>query len=543
MTFTVEGGTWTGETATTITRVYVLGTKNPNNTWAQDLNKTLGNTIPTGQPTDNTYEPKGENEGWSPAKPMSDTLVTAQAEYTLTYVKPDHDKQSITIGIEGNTINFYYTKRTDLSYTVNYLRADTDEVLAEAKEVENQTFKAVVTENAIPVEGYASDAESKNCEIKVDGNVITFVYTPIDYAITYNLGGGTVSGNPASYTIETETFTLVNPTRSGYTFAGWTGTGLTGASGAVTIAKGSLGERTYTATWTVNEFVFPFTPTPTPTPTPSPAPAPTPAPGGTTITDDETPLGGAVGLNETEHFAYVNGYEDGTVRPTARITRAEVATIFFRLMTEEYRIANWSTGNSFTDADPAAWYNIAISTAAKAGILKGYADGSVKPGNNITHAEFAAIAARFLGDDVTDDGVGDFTDTANHWAAKEIRLAAKAGWITGGGNKFNPDAYITRAEVMIIINRMLDCVPNAEQMLPGMKTWSDNPAGTWYYADVQEATVDHHHERGEDSASEIWTELTEKKDWDALQEEWAANNGASAPKADPAPAASDGESK
>lgn len=97
---------------------------------------------------------------------MSDTLVTAQAEYTLTYVKPDHDKQSITIGIEGNTINFYYTKRTDLSYTVNYLRADTDEVLAEAKEVENQTFKAVVTENAIPVEGYASDAESKNCEIK-----------------------------------------------------------------------------------------------------------------------------------------------------------------------------------------------------------------------------------------------------------------------------------------------------------------------------------------------------------------------------------------
>ncbi len=96
---------------------------------------------------------------------------------------------------------------------------------------------------------------------------------------------------------------------------------------------------------------------------------------------------------------------------------------------------------------------------------------------------------------------------------------------------------------MIIINRMLDCVPNAEQMLPGMKTWSDNPAGTWYYADVQEATVDHHHERGEDSASEIWTELTEKKDWDALQEEWAANNGASAPKADPAPAASDGESK
>ena len=146
-------------------------------------------------------------------------------------------------------------------------------------------------------------------------------------------------------------------------------------------------------------------------------------------------------------------------------------------MTDDYRQANWSTVNSFSDVKEGDWYNNAISTCARAGALKGRGDGSVfDPNANITRAEFAVIAARFLDSSYVDDGKGDFADTADHWAAKEIRLAAKAGWVNGNGNTFNPDAYITRAEVMAIVNRMLDRTPDKDHMLPDMKSWRPSPA-------------------------------------------------------------------
>ncbi|MCI8414701.1 MAG: hypothetical protein HFF00_03630 [Ruminiclostridium sp.] len=257
---------------------------------------------------------------------------------------------------------------------------------------------------------------------------------------------------------------------------------------------------------------------------------PTPPP--TVIDDPDVPLAGAPGLNNTDHFAYIAGYSDGTVRPTKDITRAEVATIFLRLMTEDFRIANWSTSHSFNDAGASEWYNIALAVSAKADILRGYSDGSVKPNAAITRAEFATIAARFLGEDATDEGVGDFSDTGSHWAAKDIRRAAKAGWIKGDGNQFRPNDSITRAEVVTIVNRMLDRVPDQEHMLSDMKTWSDNPVGTWYYADVQEASNDHAYQRDEAGITEHWTELTAPKDWTALEAAWIANTGASAPKTD-----------
>ena len=255
----------------------------------------------------------------------------------------------------------------------------------------------------------------------------------------------------------------------------------------------------------------------------------TPLDPGTTIIDQEVPLAGAVGLNDADHFAYVIGYEDGTVRPLNNISRAEVATIFFRLMTDDYRQANWSTVNSFTDVKEGDWYNNAISTCARAGALKGRGDGSVfDPNANITRAEFAVIAARFLDSSYVDDGKGDFADTADHWAAKEIRLAAKAGWVNGNGNTFNPDAYITRAEVMTIVNRMLDRTPDKDHMLPDMKKWTDNPEDAWYYEAVQEATNEHDYTRDE-TAVESWTLVKEHRDWAALELGWAANGGAAAP--------------
>ena len=275
--------------------------------------------------------------------------------------------------------------------------------------------------------------------------------------------------------------------------------------------------------------VLPVTPVTPVTPTPAPAPipdTPTPLDPGTDIPDEDVPLAGAVGLNDVDHFAYVIGYDDDTVRPLNNITRAEAATIFFRLMTDDYRSANWSASNDFSDVKAGDWYNNAISTCANAGALNGYNDGSFKPNASITRAEFAAIAARFLSDEYTDDGTGDFSDTANHWAAKEIRLAAKAGWIRGDGNTFRPNDYITRAEVMAIVNRMLDRTPDKDHMLPEMKKWVDNTEDKWYYADVQEATNEHDYERDE-TAVETWTLIKEHRDWAALELGWTANNGAS----------------
>lgn len=199
----------------------------------------------------------------------------------------------------------------------------------------------------------------------------------------------------------------------------------------------------------------------------------------TDIADGETPL--ASGLNLTDRVAYLAGYEDGTVRPSNQITRAEVATVFFRLMTG----VNASSVSPFTDVLTGQWFNEAVSTAAAAGILRGYGDGSFRPGNNITRAEFAAIAARFLGMEMGPDA--SFTDVAGHWAEQEIGLVTAAGWMGGyEDGTFRPDQTITRAEVAIVINRMLgrDIADRAADT----RTWSDNPETAWFFQDIQEAT-------------------------------------------------------
>lgn len=235
------------------------------------------------------------------------------------------------------------------------------------------------------------------------------------------------------------------------------------------------------------------------------------------IQDPTVPLASAPGLNNTDHFAYIIGYVDGTVRPEAYISRAEVATIFFRLMTEEFRGANWSTQNNFSDVAGGSWYNNAISTGTTAGIIRGYADGTFAPDANITRAEFAAIASRFLSDETA---VGSsFTDIAGHWAESDINRAVTAGWIRGrGDNRFAPDDYITRAEVMTLVNRMLDRVGDKEAMLDDMVVWSDNmDENVWYYADVQEATNGHEYTRDELGIRETWTKLTENRDWSELE--------------------------
>ena len=190
-------------------------------------------------------------------------------------------------------------------------------------------------------------------------------------------------------------------------------------------------------------------------------------------------------------------------------------------MTDVYRIMNWSTENEFSDVNVGDWFNNAISTCANAGIVDGYADGTFLPNQAVTRAEFAAIVARFLGDEYTGEGIEDFADTADHWAAAEIRRCVEAGWITRDAEDFRPEELITRAEVMTIVNRMLHRTPDKDHMLPEMKTWIDNPEGTEYYEAVQEATNEHGYER-DDQEIDTWTEVLEMRDWTALEAEWAA---------------------
>lgn len=221
-------------------------------------------------------------------------------------------------------------------------------------------------------------------------------------------------------------------------------------------------------------------------------------------------------LNGDDHYAYVVGYSDGTVRPNANISRAEVATIFFRLLKEEVRDGNLTTENIFADVTNGQWHNKAISTMAKLGIVKGRRADSFDPDASITRAEFAAICARFNTKPV--ENSGSFSDISGHWAENEIERAAAFGWISGyPDGTFHPDARITRAEAMTMINRVLCRMPQSESnLLNSMVTWPDNKPSDWHYLAVQEATNSHDFDR-QGEVGESWTKLTSVPDWKRYQ--------------------------
>ena len=223
------------------------------------------------------------------------------------------------------------------------------------------------------------------------------------------------------------------------------------------------------------------------------------------------------GLNGDDHFAYIVGYPDGNVKPGGNITRAEVATIFFRLLTEDVRTANSTQSNSLSDVTRGQWFNHAVSTLSSMGIVKGHNDGTFAPNAPITRAEFAAIAARF--DDKNTNTSSKFTDIASHWAKNEIGIAANKGWINGyPDGTFRPNQYITRAEAMTLVNRVLNRLPeNSSDLLDSMIKWPDNSdASAWYYLAVQEATNSHYYKTKENKF-EKWTELRKTRDWTELE--------------------------
>lgn len=248
-----------------------------------------------------------------------------------------------------------------------------------------------------------------------------------------------------------------------------------------------------------------------------------PSPGGSKEPSD---------LNITDHFAYVIGYPDGTVRPDGNVTRAEVATIFFRMLKDDAREKYWKTDNRYSDVKSTDWFNNAISTLSNMGIIDGYPDGTFRPNAGITRAEFAKIAVSFFKDNVRET-IGDrFSDIHGKWYTEYVNLANELAIVNGyPDGTFRPDNKIIRAESMTIVNNTLRRTPCKEGLLPVsvMITWPDNAASAWYYEAVQEATNSHEYSRASTTAKEQWTKLLPVRDWAAFERAWSTANSAANP--------------
>lgn len=250
-------------------------------------------------------------------------------------------------------------------------------------------------------------------------------------------------------------------------------------------------------------------------------------------------------LNTEDHFGYIIGYpvdyytgektDDQTkmpVKPQGQITRAEVATIFFRMLTDNARNEYWSQTSSYTDVEADDWFNNAICTLSNAGIISGYPDGSFQPNGKITRAEFATIASRFF--DVEASGSDIFPDIDGHWAEQYINEAATAGIINGyEDGTFRPQKLITRAEAVTMVNRTLGRAPDQDHFLPDMLVWPDNmDTSKWYYAQMQEATNSHEYEmktKSDGTKYEVWTKMLPIRDWQAFEKEWSDSNSSENP--------------
>ena len=505
VTYKVESGHWfdaaTGKAAgSEIVCLRPLYKKSANDVWER-CNATLGDSIPTGRAGNAGYTADGWYKNDETTKMTIDatTSVTGDVTYTFKYVpetKPD--TYTVVLHLDGGTYTTApeYTKTTD-GYQY---------CLRKATEKVNPTI-TTLNKNGYQFKGWSLSGTAPQALIGADetfaslsvqqnglngnhGKIDLYaVWQEIKYTVTYNLDGGTTTSNKTIFpdlTYGVDTPTIVNPTKAGYTFAGWE------PKVAETVTKDVI----YKAKW--NAIYVPYYP---------------PVPPTVKIEDDD-----ALGLNTTDHFAYIVGYGNGEVRPQNNITRAEVATIFFRLLTDDVRDENLTKTNRYSDVAATAWYNTAVSTLSSMGIITGYPDGTFRPNAAITRAEFAAIAARF--DNDGDKTAAKFSDIATHWAKDEISIAYNNGWITGyPDGTFGPQRDITRAATMTLVNRVLNRQPETEEdLLPNMTVWTDNAnPKAWYYLAVQEATNSHYYKFKTNSKYEKWTELRETRDWTLLE--------------------------
>ena len=340
-----------------------------------------------------------------------------------------------------------------------------------------------VTEAEADKDGYTTTSvNASGSIIKDDTAAVTFTNTrnsssshhSTRYTLHYESNGGTAYKDER-YSSGTKVTLDKTPTRESYTFTGWyADKALTQKITSVTMNS----DKTVYAGWEA-----------------------------TGVPDK---------LNGDDHFAYVIGYPDGKVHPKGNISRAETATIFFRLLKADIRDGNLTADNEFSDVSDGQWHNKAVSTMAKLGIVKGRRADRFDPDASITRAEFAAICARFNTKPVENNG--SFSDISGHWAENEIERAAAFGWISGyPDGTFHPNARITRAEAMTMINRVLCRMPQSESdLLDSMVTWPDNKPSDWHYLAVQEATNSHDFDR-QGEVGESWTKLTSVPDWKQYQ--------------------------
>ena len=375
------------------------------------------------------------------------------------------------------------------SFTLTYVSNGGTEYAAETyKEGTEVAIDKTPTREGYIFKGWYADEALTQAVSKVTMDSDKTVYAKWEkeiknFTLTYVSNGGT-EFDPETYKEGTEVPLSKIPTRAGFSFLGWY------ADAALTqlVTKVTMdSDKTVYASWK----------------------------------EDETPV-----LEKGDHFAYIIGYKDGYVRPNRNISRAEVATIFFRLLTDDAREKYWSSTNNYSDVKDTDWCNNAISTLSNMGILKGYEDGTFHPNAPVTRAEFAAIAARFS--DGAADDYATFSDVPNdYWATKEIAKAAKLGWIKGyTDGTFRPTNNITRAEVMTLVNRVLERGVDEEGLMEDAIQWADNKPGDWYYYDVQEATNSHEYVRtdkpidGRDISFEEWIKLKENRNWAELESIW-----------------------
>ena len=343
------------------------------------------------------------------------------------------------------------------------------------------------------------------------------------YTVTFDLRGGNIGGNTANYQVTDVVYgeTLVNrmpgnPTRTGFTFAGWFDTQNATGGNQFTIATAVYEDKTVFARWQTAGGGG--------------------TGGGSGGSDNGIGNGGENGVNgdiippevpgpvfivpfSSDHIAYLVGFQDGTIRPNSTITRAEVATIFFRLITDEYRTQIWSQSNPFRDVTLNNWFNNAVSTLTNADIIEGFPDGTFRGNQAITRAEFATMIARFV-EEVDYTGTDRFNDINTHWAREAINLAGYFNWVEGyRDGSFRPNQSITRAEAAAIVNRLLNRQPeDADDLLPGMVIWPDNMnQNAWFYLYIQEATNSHDFEMKADGVHERWIQLVEPRPWVLLE--------------------------
>ena len=391
-----------------------------------------------------------------------------------------------------------YAKWNPKEYHVTYKVDDKD-----YGNTETYVFKSDVVVRDVPTKtghtfhGWTPAADVANI-IRIDDNghftmpaqnvLFNGTFTINQYKVIYKIDGEVGSSFDA-YNFDSDVVIRPVPTKEGYTFSGWK-IGTADAENFKMPAHDVIIEGTFAKNSSGHHHRKP-----------------------TVTIPDKVPTG----LNGNDHYAYIVGYPDKTVRPQNGITRAEVATIFFRLLTDETRNANSTKSNSYSDVAAGAWYNHAVSTLSAMGIVKGDSNGKFNPNAPITRAEFAAIAARF--DDKANSTTADFSDIVSHWAKNEISAASNNGWINGyPDGTFRPDNKITRAEAMTLVNRVLKRLPEtAEDLHDDMIKWSDNSdASQWFYLAVQEATNSHYY-KAKENKFEKWSELRDTRDWTELE--------------------------